>query len=77
MAAIDSYIIACDGIIEGLVGASRSSEDWSWNNPKAAAEEFARTHDNFIIEEPEFPFNEGLIAERVTYWPSAFLRRIK
>lgn len=77
LVAIDSYIVACDGIIEGLVGAPRSSEDWSWNNPKSAAKEFVKTNDNFIIEEPEFHFNEGLITERVTYWPSAFLRRIK
>ena len=31
----------------------------------------------FVIEEPEIPFNEGLITERVTYWPSAFLKRVK
>lgn len=77
LVSIGSYIVAADGIMESLVGAPRSSEDWIWNNPKAAAEEFARTHDNFIIEEPEFPFNEGLITERVTYWPNAFLRRVK
>ncbi len=77
LVAIDSYIIACDGIMESLAGAPRSSKDWAWNNPKAAAEEFVRKHDNFIIEEPEFRFNEGLVTERVTYWPSAFLRRIK
>lgn len=72
-----SYIIAADGIMEDLVGAPRSNDDWSWNNPRAAAEEFAETHDNFIIEEPVFPFNEGIITERVTYWPRAFLKRIE
>lgn len=77
LVAIGSYIVACDGIMECLVGAPRSSGDWSWNNPKAAAEEFVRTHDNFIIEEPEIPFNEGLITEKVTYWPGAFLKRTK
>jgi cephalosporin hydroxylase len=77
LVSVDSYIVACDGIMESLVGAPRTKEDWSWNNPKAAAEEFARTHDNFVIEEPKFPFNEGLITERVTYWPNAFLRRTK
>ena len=77
LVSVDSYIVACDGIMEYLVGAPRTKEDWSWNNPKAAAEEFARTHDNFVIEEPKFPFNEGLITERVTYWPNAFLRRTK
>ena len=77
LVAVNSYIVACDGIVESLVGAPRSNEDWSWNNPKAAAEEFVRTHDNFIIDEPEFPFNEGLNTERVTYWPSGFIKRIR
>ena len=30
----------------------------------------------FIIEEPAFPFNEGAVKERVTYWPDAFVKRI-
>jgi len=77
LVSVGSFIVACDGIMENLVGAPRSSEDWSWNNPKAAAEEFAKENDSFIIEEPEFPFNEGIITQRVTYWPSAFLWRIK
>jgi cephalosporin hydroxylase len=78
LVSVGSYIVACDGIMERLVGAPRSSPDWSWNNPKAAAEEFVRENDSFIIEEPAIPFNEGLITERVvTYWPSAFVRRIK
>lgn len=77
MISLDSYIVVQDGIMEHLVGAPRSSTDWSWNNPKAAAEEFVKNHDNFIIDEPEFIFNEGAISERVTYWPNAFLRRIK
>jgi len=77
LVAAGSYIVAEDGIMETLIGAPRSNNDWSWNNPKAAAEEFVRNHDNFIIEEPKFPFNEGLITERVTYWPSAFLKRIR
>jgi hypothetical protein len=59
------------------VGAPRSSEDWEWNNPKAAAEEFVKEHPHFVMEEPRFLFNEGKISERVTYWPSAYLRRIE
>ncbi len=75
--AIDSYIVAEDGIMGTLVGAPRSNDDWAWNNPKAAAEDFVKDHGNFIMEEPKFQFNEGLISERVTYWPGAFLKRIK
>lgn len=78
LVSVGSYIVACDGIMERLVGAPRSSPDWSWNNPKAAAEEFVKENESFVIEEPEILFNEGVITERVvTYWPSAFVRRIK
>lgn len=71
-----SYIVATDGIMEFLVGAPRSKEDWSQNNPKKAAEHFVRDNKNFIIEEPPFQFNEGIVNQRVTYWPSAFIKRI-
>lgn len=77
LVSVGSYIVAADGIMEKLVGAPRSQEDWGWNNPKAAALEFARTNKNFVLEEPEFLFNEGNIKERVTHWPSAYLRRVK
>jgi cephalosporin hydroxylase len=70
-----SYAVAMDGIMESVVGAPRSQPDWSWNNPKSAALEFVRSHPEFIIEEPAFLFNEGNISDRVTYWPSAFIKR--
>lgn len=76
LVSVGSYIVACDGIMENLAGAPRSSPDWSWDNPRAAAEEFARENDHFVIEEPEIPFNEGIITRRVTYWPGGFLRRV-
>ena len=70
-----SYIVAADGIMGDLAGAPRSAPDWEWNNPREAAAEFARENGRFVLEEPPFPFNEGLVRERVTYWPGAFLRR--
>jgi hypothetical protein len=39
--------------------------------------EFLVERDDFVLEEPTFPFNEGVITERVTYWPNAFLRRLR
>jgi cephalosporin hydroxylase len=71
-----SYIVAMDGIMEEVVGAPRTHPDWSWNNPRQAALEFVGAHPEFAIEEPAFLFNESDIAERVTYWPSAFLKRV-
>jgi cephalosporin hydroxylase len=73
----DSYIVAMDGIMEDMAGAPRAQEDWSWNNPRSAALEFVQHNSDFIIEEPAIGFNEGNVRERVTYWPSGFIKRIK
>lgn len=72
-----SYIVATDGIMKEVVGAPRTSPDWSWNNPLDAAAEFAASHPEFVLEEPVFPFNEGVVTERVTYWPKGFLKRVE
>jgi cephalosporin hydroxylase len=71
-----SYAVAMDGIMEEIVGAPRTHPDWAWDNPRQAALEFVREHPEFEIEEPMFLFNESAITQRVTYWPSAFLRRV-
>lgn len=74
---IGSYIVAMDGIMQDMVGAPRSSSNWHWNNPTEAAKEFVASNDNFIIEEPQIPFNEGNITTRdLTYWPHAYVKRI-
>ena len=72
-----SYIVAMDGIMENLAGAPRSQADWTWNNPRQAALEFVTNNPDFAIEEPRFNFNEGNVTERVTYWPSAFIKRLR
>jgi cephalosporin hydroxylase len=77
LVSVDSYIVAADGIMEQMVNAPRSQVDWSWNNPKQAAKDFIRNNPDFIIEEPSFLFNEGSVDRWVTYWPSAFVKRIR
>ena len=72
-----SYIVAMDGIMEQLVGAPRSQPDWSWNNPQRAALDFVANNPDFVIEGPEFLFNEGGVTQRVTYWPCGFIKRIR
>ncbi len=72
-----SYIVAMDGIMQQVVGAPRTQPDWSWNNPKSAALEFVANHSDFVIEEPPFPFNEGAITKRISYWPSGFVKRVR
>jgi cephalosporin hydroxylase len=70
-----SYIVACDGIMAQLAGAPRSAPDWASNNPVAAVDAFLTRSPDFVLEEPGFPFNEGLVRNRVTYWPKSFLKR--
>jgi len=70
-----SYIVACDGIMAELAGAPRTAPDWAWNNPVTAVESFLTRNQDFVLEEPGFPFNEGAVRKRVTYWPKSFLKR--
>ena len=72
----DSYILAMDGIQRDLVGAPRSSDDWGWNNAANAAEDFVKANKNFILDYPGPLFNEGKITNPVTYWPSAYVKKI-
>ena len=71
-----SYIVAADGIMARVAGAPRTEEDWTWNNPAAAAEEFVAAHPEFRIEAPPAPFNEGAAHRPITYWPGGWIRRI-
>jgi cephalosporin hydroxylase len=74
---VGGYMVATDGIMQDLIGAPRSQSDWAINNPQQAARDFVDSDDRFVIEEPEWLFNEGLVRDRVTYWPSCFVRRIR
>lgn len=71
-----SYIVATDGIMGALAGRPGSQPGWEWDNPSEAAREFAAADPRFTLEQPGFLFNEGKISEHVTYWPSAYLRRV-
>ena len=76
MVSVGSYIIATDGIMKQVTGAPRTQPDWITNNPIEAVKEFLKHHDNFVLETPAFAFNESPITEPITYWPSAWLKRI-
>jgi cephalosporin hydroxylase len=76
LVSVDSYIVAMDGIMEELAGAPRTKPEWNMDNPKQAVADFIKAHPNFVLHEPEFYFNEGNIRERITYWPSGYIKRI-
>ena len=70
-----SWIVAMDGIMGDVVGAPRTRPEWTWDNPREAAAEFARTHPEFELTTPAFAFNEGTVDQPITYWPGGWLRR--
>jgi cephalosporin hydroxylase len=72
-----SYIVATDGIMQDLHDVPRAGENWQTDNPTQASIDFAKKHDNFIIEQPAWPFCESELKKNVTHWPSAWLKRIK
>lgn len=70
-----SYIVATDGIMKDLFNVPRGEGEWEWDNPTAAAAEFAQKHPEFILEQPQWTFNESELKENITCWPGAWLRR--
>lgn len=70
-----SYIVATDGIMKDLYDVPRGSPDWKWNNPTAAAAEFAQQHPDFELAQPKWPFSESDLTENITHWPGAWLRK--
>lgn len=71
-----SYIVATDGVMEWLTDVPRGEATWDTDNPKAAVEQWLPKHPEFVLEDPPpFVFSETPITERITHWPSAYLRR--
>lgn len=72
-----SYIVATDGSMKDLHDVPRGQPEWIWDNPTAAAEEFAGKHPEFVIEQPAWVFNESALDRNISHWPSAWLRRVR
>ena len=71
-----SYIVATDGAMRDLTDVPRGEAGWDTDNPANAAEDFARAHSEFVLEQPLWPFRESELVDNITYWPSAWLRRV-
>jgi cephalosporin hydroxylase len=71
-----SYIVATDGSMRDLSDVPRGKPEWAHDHPAAAAAEFAARHPEFVIEQPEWGFNESELTENITHWPDAWLRRV-
>ncbi len=72
-----SYIVATDGFMKYLHDVPRGDPKWIWDNPTEAALEFVGDNPKFVIEQPEWAFNESELDENITHWPGAYLRRVE
>ncbi len=70
-----SYIVATDGIIRDLKDTPRGCMYLSNGNPVEAVNEFLACHPEFILEQPDWLFNESNLRKNVTHWPDAWLKR--
>jgi cephalosporin hydroxylase len=72
-----SYIIATDGVMQDLEDVPRGKKGWKKDNPAQAARDFAEKNENFVLEQPKWPFNESTLSKNITHWPDAWLKRVK
>ena len=70
-----SYIVATDGVMRDLTEVPRGDASWGRDNPCEAVREFLAEHDEFVCEQPPWPFNESELSQNLTHWPDAWLRR--
>lgn len=75
--SVGSYIVATDGSMKDLHDVPRGDPSWKEDHPAAAARDFADRHDDFVLEQPEWPFNESTLSKNITHWPDAYLRRLR
>jgi len=76
LVSIGSYIVATDGSMKDLADVPRGNPEWIYDNPSAAARDFAKQHTQFVIEQPPWVFNESGLTENITHWPGGWLRRV-
>jgi cephalosporin hydroxylase len=70
-----SYIVSTDGIMEDLTDVPRGNASWKNDNPSKAAADFVEQDHRFIIEQPDWSFNESTLSKNITHWPGAWLKR--
>ena len=71
-----SYIVATDGIMREVFDVPRGTSSWDEDNPVSAARDFLANHPEFVLEKPEWLFNESDLSENInTHYPDAWLKR--
>ncbi len=74
---LGSYIVATDGVMEFLADVPLGSREWIGDNPMTAAKEFVSSNPNFVIERPKARYHDEKVIQSMSYWPSAWIKRVK
>jgi cephalosporin hydroxylase len=77
LVSVGSYLVATDGIMRDVADVPHGQRGWTEDNPARAAHDFAARHPEFVLEQPEWPFNESALRANITHWPDAWLRRVR
>jgi cephalosporin hydroxylase len=77
MVSVGSYLVVTDGVMEFLAGDPRAPKEWVHDNPRRAALEYAKADKGFVAEQPAAGHTEASCDIRTTYWPDAYLKRVK
>ena len=73
----DSYIVATDGIMREVFDTPRGTPSWNEDNPVSAVHDFLAEHSEFVLETPQWLFNESNLRENInTHYPDAWLKRM-
>lgn len=72
-----SYLVVTDGFMGQVGDVPGGFPGWAKDNPAEAATEFLSGHPEFELDESLFLFNEGKVRSHVTYWPHAYLRKLR
>ena len=75
--SVDSYVVVFDGIMRLAADTPRGHPEWTEDNPVSAIDEFVRSHAEFVVEQPPWPFNESELRSNVTHSPRGYLRRVR
>jgi cephalosporin hydroxylase len=70
-----SYLLVADGIMRDLGDVARGQPNWLHDNPAQAALDFATQHPEFVLEQPDWQFNESTLRDNITYYPCGWLRK--
>jgi len=77
LVSVGSYLVVQDGVMIDLHEVPNGKANWATDNPVAAVEDFLREESGFELAPPAWLFNESTLTKPITYWPSAWLKRLR